>query len=166
MIVAVYDIYHMVIPDELVVATSVLAGGYMFLQYGLVWDITVVISHVGAALGAFLFYSGLWFVSKGKWIGYGDAKLAIPLGFMLGAPAVFTFIVFSFWIGAIVSVGIIVFPALFQVVKAYCAPYAVANYSKYFTMKSEVPFAPFIIAAFLLVYIYHLDVLDLMASFM
>jgi len=166
MVIAVYDIYHMVIPNELVVATSVLAGGYMFLQYGLAWDMAVFISHAGAALGAFLLYGGLWFVSKGRWIGFGDAKLAIPLGFILGAPAVFTFVVFSFWIGAIVSVGIIVIPAVFQVVKAYYAPYPVVNYSKYFTMKSEVPFAPFMIVAFLLVYIYHLDVLDLMASFM
>jgi len=166
MIVAVYDIYHMVIPDELVVATSVLAGGYMFLQYGLVWDMAVVISHAGAALGAFLFYGGLWFVSKGKWIGFGDAKLAIPLGFILGAPAVFTFIVFSFWIGAIVSIAIIVIPAVYQVVAAYCASYSVVQYAKYFTMKSQVPFAPFMIAAFLVVYIYRLDVLDLMTTFM
>lgn len=165
MIVAVYDIYHMVIPNELVVVTSVLAGVYVFLQHGLSWDIALVVSHAGAAFGAFLFYGGLWFVSKGRWIGYGDAKLAIPLGFILGAPAVFTFIVFSFWIGAVVSVGIIVVPAAFQMLKAYCAPYPVVNYSKYFTMKSEVPFAPFMIVAFLLVYIYHLDVLDLMASF-
>jgi len=55
--------------------------------------------------GAFLLYGGLWFVSKGRWIGFGDAKLAIPLGFILGAPAVFTFVVFSFWIGGYCECG-------------------------------------------------------------
>lgn len=165
MVVAVYDIYHMVIPNELVIGTSILAVIYFVLQYGLFWDTERFLSHAGAALGAFLFYGGLWLVSKGKWIGFGDAKLAIPLGFILGTPSVFTFVVFSFWIGAIVSLGLIGIPAIFHVLKAYCSSYPVVNYSKYFTMKSEVPFAPFMIAAFLLVYIFNLDVLQLMTVF-
>ena len=165
MIIAVYDIYHMVIPNELVIGTSVLAVLYVLLRYGFEWDTERMLSHAGAALGAFLFYGGLWFVSKGRWIGFGDAKLAIPLGFILGIPAVFTFVVFSFWIGAIVSLGIIGIPAVFRLVRACYASYPVVNYSKYFTMKSEVPFAPFMIVAFLLVYIYGLDVLQLMTLF-
>jgi len=164
-VVAVYDIYHMVIPNELVITASVLSVVYFVLAYGFTLDIDILISHAGAALGAFFFYGGLWFVSKGKWIGFGDAKLALPLGFILGIPSVFTFVVFSFWIGAIVSVGLIGIPAIVRAVKGYCSRYPVVNYSKYFTMKSEVPFAPFMIVAFLLVYIYNLDVLQLMASF-
>jgi leader peptidase (prepilin peptidase)/N-methyltransferase len=165
MVIAVYDMYHMVIPNELVIGTSVLAVLYFVIEYWRSWDVESLAWHVVAALGAFLFYGGLWFVSKGRWIGFGDAKLAIPLGFILGAPGALTFIVFSFWIGAIVSLGMIGIPALFHVLKAYCSAYPVVNYAKYFTMKSEVPFAPFMIAAFLLVYIYHLDVLHLVAIF-
>jgi len=165
MVVAVYDIYHMVIPDELVVTMSVLAVVYYVLEYGFTWNTTAFLSHAGAALGAFLFYGGLWLVSKGRWIGFGDAKLAIPLGFILGAPAVYSFIVFSFWIGAIVSLLILGFTALVRIIKAHYAFGMVVNYSKYFTMKSEVPFAPFMIAAFLLVYMYHVSAIALIASF-
>jgi len=165
MVIVVYDIYHMIIPNELVVGTSILAVFNFILQYGFSWDTEILLSHVGAALGVFFFYGGLWFVSKGRWIGFGDAKLAIPLGFIVGIPGVFTFVVFSFWIGAIVSLGLLGIPAIFHLVKAHCASCPVVNYSKYFTMKSEVPFAPFMIASFLLVYICNFDVLQLMASF-
>lgn len=165
MIVAVYDYYHMIIPDTLVISMGVLSIVYYLLMYGMKWDTSVFLSHFGAAVGAFLFYGGLWFVSKGRWIGFGDAKLAIPLGFILGTPAVFSFVVLSFWVGAFISVGLIVLPALFHIVRSHCSSQPVVNYSKYFTMKSEVPFAPFMIVAFLLVYMYQFDVLELMATF-
>lgn len=163
LIVSVYDIYHMVIPNELVILMILLALIYYVLTYGFMWDISSVLAHVGAALGAFLFYGGLWFVSKGRWIGFGDAKLAIPLAFILGPWATFTFIVFSFWVGAIVSLSILGVPVLIQVYKKYCTPELVVNSFKSFTIKSEVPFAPFMIAAFLLVYIFNLNVLTIMA---
>ena len=163
MVVAVYDIYHMVIPDELVLMMSALSVVYYLLTYGLTWSTPIFLAHASAALGAFLFYGGLWFVSKGRWIGFGDAKLAIPLAFMLGPWATFTFIVFSFWVGAIISVGILAVPSLIAFIKKCCSTNGVVNSSKSFTIKSEVPFAPFMIVAFLLVYIYQLDVLTLMA---
>ena len=128
-------------------------------------ELCALISLLIAAIGAFAFYGGLWFVFKGRWIGFGDAKLAIPLGFILGAPAVYSFVVFSFWIGAAVSLSIMGIPAVLRIIKACCSSRPVVNYSKYFTMKSEVPFAPFMIAAFLLVYVYHTDVITLIASF-
>lgn len=165
LVVTIYDINHMVIPNQLVVVTSVLAFVHFMFSYGLVWNREAFVSHAGAALGAFLFYGGLWFVSKGRWIGFGDAKLAIPLGFILGIPAVFSFVVFSFWIGAIVSLCILGFPLLVHTIRSYCSSGLVVNYSRYFTMKSEVPFAPFMILAFLLVYLYHVDVIQLTALF-
>ena len=120
----------------------------------------------------------LWFISKGRWIGFGDAKLAIPLAFMLGVPEVYSFVVLSFWIGAILSLALLL--ALYirhQVKKAslynklsrakmgnYTKP-AIALYSKSFTMKSEIPFAPFMVVAFLVVYLYEVNVLSLIATF-
>ena len=164
MVIAVYDIYHMVIPNQLVWISCGFAAVYFLLEYGLVWNMSIFLAHAGAALGAFLFYGGLWFVSKGRWIGFGDAKLAIPLGFMLGIPGAFSFVVFSFWTGAIISLGLMGVPALFRIIRAHCSSMPVVNYSKYFTMSSEVPFAPFMIAAFLLVYIFGFDVISLVSS--
>ena len=116
MIVSVYDMYHLVIPNELVVSLSILAVVHFVLVYGFTWNEKALLLHGTAAIGAFLFYGGLWFVSKGTWIGFGDAKLAIPLGFILGTPAVFSFVVFSFWVGAGVSLLLMGVPALIKIV--------------------------------------------------
>lgn len=174
LIITVYDMYHMVIPDELVVATTVCAVLYIgYTSIGNIgWEIAV--RHGGAALGASAFYGSLWLISKGRWIGFGDVKLALPLGFILGPLGTFSFIVFSFWIGALVSICILTYPRV-QSGMMFCVvcvknifrtcPHAhVAKNSRYFTMKSEVPFAPFMVVAFLLVFLCDVYVLQLMAK--
>jgi len=165
MVITVYDMYHMVIPNQLVLITSVLAVLYFGVQYYGVWSLTALTLHVLGGLCGFLFYGGLWLVSKGRWIGLGDAKLALPLGFMLGMPAVFTFIVFSFWIGAVISLSVLAFPYVTRALRRTYTKQVVVNSPRYFTIKSEVPFAPFIVAAFLVVYIFNVDVISLMSWF-
>ena len=164
-IVVVYDIYHMVIPNELVIFVGILALVYYVIVFGLVWEQNVFLLHIGAAFGSFLFYGGLWLVSKGRWIGFGDAKLAIPLGFIVGIPAVFSFIVLSFWVGAVLSLVWMWLPKIRDILVRCCTKNTVVNYTKSFTIKSEVPFAPFIITAFLLVFLYQVDVLQLISIF-
>jgi prepilin signal peptidase PulO-like enzyme (type II secretory pathway) len=91
-------------------------------------------------------------VSGGRWIGLGDAKLSVPLALMVGISHAFSFIVFSFWIGALVSVGILVSQRLMGGQRRLhfgAAP---------ITMSTEVPFAPFLIVSFVLVYFFHADV--------
>ncbi len=161
MVVMVYDIYHMIIPDKLVVIISVLAVTHFFLIYGTTVNTQDILGHTLSALGVFMFYGGLWFISKGRWIGLGDAKLAAPLGFILGSSGAFSMVVVSFWIGAVVSILIMTIPAIFEMIHRCCSKNAVAKSSKSITMKSEVPFAPFLIVAFFLVYLYQLDVLAL-----
>ncbi|MFT5849694.1 MAG: leader peptidase (prepilin peptidase)/N-methyltransferase [Patiriisocius sp.] len=165
MVITVYDMYHMVIPNQLVLMTSVIATVYYFIQYFDTWSLLSLSVHFLGALSGFLFYGGLWLVSKGKWIGLGDAKLALPLGFILGVPAVFTFIVFSFWIGAVISVGILALPYVKHLIRRTYTKQLIVNSPRYFTIKSEVPFAPFIVAAFLVVYVFNLDVIALMSWF-
>jgi prepilin signal peptidase PulO-like enzyme (type II secretory pathway) len=166
MVVAVYDLYHMVIPNQLVLVTTFLAIAYFILVYNSSFTIGILLQHVAASMASFLFYGGLWFVSKGRWIGFGDAKLSIPFGFILGPLGTFSCIIFSFWIGAIVSLLLLGLPVLFGQIQRCYSCVAVANSKKSFTMKSEIPFAPFMITAFLLVYLYQLDVLTLLSVFM
>lgn len=148
--VSVYDVRHKIIPDELSVFLFSVALFFEGVDvYRRVYDDTHpllarlyalsiqpgVLYDVLGALGAFTFFAGIWFLSRGAWMGFGDAKLALSLGLFLGYPAIVFAVVFAFWIGALFAIGMLLF----------------SSYSR----KTEVPFAPFLAAgtlvAFLLV---------------
>lgn len=167
-VILLYDLRHTIIPDEAVIALLVVAFLMVMwdpsTQKFLMPDMTALIS---ATVGS-MFYASLWYISKGRWIGLGDAKLAFPFGLILGWPLVVSLIVWSFWIGAAISLvimgGIRISKALpralgsIPLVGFVFPKQRIVNYTRYLTMKSEVPFAPFLIAAFLLVHVYGLDV--------
>ncbi len=153
-VVLMYDLYHLIIPDELVLVLCVLAVVLFLVEVPSSLYGQGVFLSISAAVGAFLFYGGLWFVSKGRWIGFGDAKLAIPLAFIIGPVDTFSFVVLSFWVGALVSGVLLGVQSLLK-----RGQHRLSKYGLAITMKSEVPFAPFIIAAFVLVSLLHIDIL-------
>jgi len=157
-VILMYDLDHLIIPNELVVAVSGVAILLVCMEAS--WRVSFAFfDNVYAAIGAFIFYGGLWFISGGRWIGFGDAKLAMPLAFILGPLGVFSFVVLSFWIGAGVSVLLLGIQKWLQRGK-----HRLSKYGFSLTMKSEVPFAPFMIAAFILVAWLHFDVLSLIEA--
>jgi prepilin signal peptidase PulO-like enzyme (type II secretory pathway) len=147
----------MVIPHEFVFAAFVLALVSLFLETNFSFNVQFLLVHLVAGVGASLFYAALWVVSKGRWIGLGDAKLAFPLGLMLLPQGGFTMVVLSFWIGAGVSIVLLLLQKLFKSGKKHLPFFRIP-----LTMKSEVPFAPFMLLAFLAVYLLQADVLVLM----
>ncbi|HEY4515241.1 MAG TPA: prepilin peptidase [Candidatus Paceibacterota bacterium] len=119
--ILVYDLRHKIIPDQLVYAFIVLAmlGHYSIAGTIFTW--------AGPAL--FALFALIWLVSRGKWMGFGDAKLVLGIGFLLGPEIAFTAMLLAFWSGAIVGIiGLLVKRSSL-------------------TMKSEIPFAPFLILA-------------------
>jgi prepilin signal peptidase PulO-like enzyme (type II secretory pathway) len=158
-VVTVYDIYHLVIPQSFVwvlLACSVIAVGGEYLMLP---DYIRVGEHLLAGFLAYGFFAFLWKVSQGRWIGYGDAKLAWPLGLLVGVSGMFSMIVLAFWVGTVISLGILLLGRLANKrgkthLRFLATP---------LTMKSEVPFAPFLIAGFLLVYLGQIDVLALIS---
>ncbi len=155
-LITVYDYYHFIIPDELTAALTVLMGLWLSWQYWLgavtLYSLTVLVGASVAGAGFFFF---LWFVSRGQWLGFGDVKLAIPLGLWVGATSIFSFIVVSFWIGAVISLLILAWQ------KYERGKRRLHLSAETLTMKSAVPFAPFMIAGATLVYITQFDVLSL-----
>ncbi len=112
--------------------------------------------HAAGGAAAFLFFWLLWRVSDGRWLGYGDVKLAMPLGLLVGIGGVFSFIAFSFWIGAAISLLLMAFSSMLA------SGQSGLRFSRGpIRMKSEVPFAPFLILAFALVFLFEADVLAL-----
>lgn len=155
-VTAVYDIRHMVIPNECVLAVLSLALLSLIDVYVTTSDMNTIIRSLiagGVASGAFY---ALWFVSKGRWIGFGDVKLAFPLGVLVGISGVFSMLVLSFWVGALVSVLLLGFVYIVKRGKHHLRFPRIP-----ITMKSEIPFAPFLIAGFLLVYVFHANILTI-----
>lgn len=154
----VYDLYHMIIPDEVSYGAAALAAlivGWGFVSEG---DMTILVDAAAGASAAFLVYASLWYFSRGRAFGFGDAKLAVSLGMLTGIAGLFSFIVLSFWIGAVVSLAIIFWQHFVLNIAL------TARGGRRVTMKNEIPFAPFLIAAFVLVYLFDFDVLGLIQA--
>lgn len=160
-IIIIYDIRHTIIPDELslgVLGLSFLIVGYEFIY---LQDLYIVGTHTLGGVLASLFFWGLWFASKGKWVGLGDAKLAFPLGVIVGLSGVFSMVVLSFWVGAGISLSLLGIERISEKWKTHLHFLATP-----LTIKSEVPFAPFLIAGFLLVQFVHTDIFTITYSFL
>jgi len=154
--ITVYDLYHFIIPDRL---TAYLTGSsiILFLYQNLFLNNSLdnaLPTLAAAALGSLFFYI-LWFVSRGRWLGFGDVKLALPLGILVGPGLVFSFVVLAFWVGAGISILLIIANNFFG------GKNRLHIKSKALTMKSEVPFAPFLIASSLIIIFTNFNVLDL-----
>lgn len=132
-VIVIYDIHHKIIPDELVY-TAIFLSLFIplfFIHYStLDWLAGPVI---------FFFFAAIWFFSRGRAMGLGDAKLGLSIGLLLGATQGFSAIILAFWLGAAVSLIYLFF-------------------NKNLTMKSEVPFAPFIIASAWLSLVFDLNI--------
>jgi leader peptidase (prepilin peptidase) / N-methyltransferase len=157
-VITIYDIRHFIIPDRLTLALVLVTLAWQArLLYlgGTLYGLGVTLG--AALLGAGFFYL-LWFVSNGRWIGFGDVKLAFPLGMMVGPLAVFSMIVFSFWIGAGVSL------ALIGTAKLIGGQFRLRNRIFSLTIKSVVPFAPFLVAGSLLTLFTQINVLSFFST--
>lgn len=111
-IVFVIDMEHYLILDVVIfpAIVAVLALNIAIDLSGY-HSVLILSSHTGggvvaAALAGGFFYL-LWAVSKGRWMGFGDVKLALFLGIALGLPGIAVGLFLSFMIGAIVGVALI-----------------------------------------------------------
>jgi leader peptidase (prepilin peptidase)/N-methyltransferase len=156
LVITVYDLRHLIIPDSLVLVLVVAAIGLLGHEVYLSGAIMLLPQALLAGGLASLVYWSLWRVSAGRWIGFGDVKLAFPLGMLVGLSGVLSLVVWSFWLGAIISVALLTGQYLMRRGKR---PLRIL--AEPLTMKSEVPFAPFLVLAFLLVYFGQADVVAL-----
>jgi prepilin signal peptidase PulO-like enzyme (type II secretory pathway) len=143
LVMSLIDIRLGIIPDELSLFLAVLAiffGIFMAGYFGIA-NISFVnfyaalfglqqnlwLNRIFAALFGGAFFGLLILATRGKGMGMGDLKLAIPLGLIFGWPDILLIIAFANVIGAIVGLA-----AIFLGKKS---------------MKSTVPFGPFLALA-------------------
>jgi prepilin signal peptidase PulO-like enzyme (type II secretory pathway) len=163
--IGVYDIKHKIIPDGLVYAAAAFAFVKMLialLVFGSSGTVDFVFS-LGSGLLTALPFALLWLVSGGRWMGLGDAKLALVIGWALGLSSGFTAIVYSFWIGCIAVLGIMLVRELVHAfsddhnalhIRLFTAK-TMARLTEYIPalkLKSELPFGPYMIIGLYAVY--------------
>lgn len=125
-IIFVYDARHYIIPDKIIypaIATVFLYRIFEIFRFG---SLQVLLSPLFSAVLACAFFAGIFFVSRGRWLGFGDVKLAFLMGLFLGWPKILVALFAGFILGGIIGIGLI------------------ATHKK--TMKSQVPFGPFLVA--------------------
>lgn len=144
-VIVVYDIRHKIIPDVLVYQLVALGIGLLFFRELTLPAYGVFFGFFQAILVTLPFYL-IWFFSKGKGMGFGDVKLAFALGFFLGISRGIIFFLLSFWIGAVVGVILLAF------------------FKKY-SMKTQIPFAPFMIVAFFITMLWQIDISNFLFLF-
>ena len=82
-------------------------------------------------------------------MGLGDAKLALGMGWLLGISLGLSALLLSFIIGAVVSVFILM---PFEYLKHHMGTTRLGRTNKRFTMKSEIPFGPFLVLSTIIVW--------------
>lgn len=141
-VVAVYDMRHKIIPDILSLVLGILAffGLFFFDIYNDIFFYWHLPSFLEFCSGVFISapFALLYFVSRGRWMGFGDAKLALSLGWLIGFPFALSGLVLSFWVGALAGIVLLVF-------------------SKKYGLKSEIPFAPYLVLGMFLIFIFELQ---------
>ena len=126
-IIFVYDLKYYLIPDKIIypaIATALLYN--VLYSYFILRTSDFILNTIYAAFGAAIFFLSIVLISRGKWMGVGDIKLAFFMGLFLGFPNILVALFLAFFIGAIIGVGLIMTGK-----KA---------------LKSEVPFGPFLVA--------------------
>ncbi len=149
-VMTVYDIRHKIIPDGLV--TLFVIAGLAKLLAPLLYGGSFLIWNFLAGGILFLPFYLLWKVSNGRWIGLGDGKLAIGIGAYLGLSLGLSAIIIGFWTGAIFGLAYLLLQKISDSAwfSRTCIGLFFARNS--LTMKSELPFAPFLIFGVLFVF--------------
>jgi len=152
-VIFVYDLKHKIIPNGCVypfigLALAVVLTRFVFgeSRHLIAYDLAA-----GVLIAGFFFI--LWAVSRGRWLGFGDVKLALGIGWFLGLAKGVSAIIIGFWLGAIVGVILIALSRMHTL--------TIGGVSLTFSRKSELPFAPFLIIGLIIAYFFGIDVLQL-----
>lgn len=99
-IIFVYDLKHYLILDKVVFPAAGLAFAYQIVNQ------RAIDALIGAAILAGFFVI-LFFISRGRWIGAGDVKLGLFLGFLVPFPETIALFFLAYLLGATVSVWLL-----------------------------------------------------------
>ncbi|MBN2093793.1 MAG: prepilin peptidase [Candidatus Zambryskibacteria bacterium] len=150
LLISIYDLKHFIIPDAFLIAFFVFALSFKLLALSLPAILFNLVTGIILALPFLL----IFLISKGRWFGFGDVKYIAVLGFFLGPAMGLSAIILAFWIGAVFSVLVL----LIKKIKSHIN---LPLFSNNFTIKSEIPFGPFLSLGIILSFLLNLDIFQI-----
>ncbi len=160
LLVSLIDLRLKLIPDEANVFLAILGIISMFLSasafgpasgsflgsYALLFGLrgNIWLNHASAAIFALFLFGILIFVTAGRGMGLGDLKLSAALGILFGWPDILVILALAFITGSLIALGAMGFNKK--------------------TLKSFLPFGPFIAVGATLVFFFGHDILRLYFS--
>lgn len=141
--ILVYDFKHYIIPNKIIYPLIALVLSFEILDFTFNFNLPAG-RHGLLTLNFFswqyfllsliipLFFLSLIIISRGKWMGMGDVKLALFMALFLGWPNVLVAAVLSFWLGTLASLPLLILGGK--------------------NMKSQIPFGPFLIIGTFIAY--------------
>jgi len=151
-VIFVYDLKHYIIPDKIIYSAIIIAGIFNlqfliseegsapFFTFAPINGSSVFNYSILAAILVAAFFLAIVLISRGKWMGIGDIKLAFLMGLFLGWPNILVALFSAFFIGAIIGVGLVL--------------------SGKKTLKSEVPFGPFLVTGTFIALFWGQEIID------
>ncbi len=156
-VISAYDIRHMMIPWQGLVACLVLGLGLMVIPslhdiaIGAPFSVPLGMRIIGAIVLPLPFFL-IWLFSRGRMFGIGDVELMVPIGMTLGIVLGGYALLFAFW-SATLLIGfcMVVFPKLF-------------SHQRKSIMKQAIPFGPFLLAGWYIMLVFGHHITGLIAQ--
>ncbi len=126
------DLQYQIIPDEILVVFALFSVPFVFIS---------PLSHIGGAIILFGIFQFIHTATKGKAMGYGDVKFALVIGLFQGLKLGGLSVYFSFLLGGIVGIILVIF------------------HKK--KPKSVIAFGPFLVVGLLLTIFFEKEVLSI-----
>lgn len=152
-LIATYDIRHSIIPNAFVYPLIAVAALALFVDPATAAFVVPSVGQLFAGPIVAAPFALMWLVSRGRWMGLGDAKLALALGWLFGIAGGITVVLLAFWIGAALAVSLLASGWLQA---------RLSGHQSTLTMKSTIPFAPYLILGAVVVFATGLDIVALL----
>ncbi len=148
-VISVYDMRHKIIPDMLVFVFGIFAFSSMFINQGIGSSMFIQPTFLSLISGVVyaLPFALISLVSRQRLMGFGDSKMILGIGWMLGLMQGGAAIMLAFWIGTLASLAVM-----------FIGRHKVS-------MNTEVPFGPFLAISAFLVFIFNINIFDLASVF-
>jgi leader peptidase (prepilin peptidase)/N-methyltransferase len=161
LLISVYDLKHFIIPDSFLIFLFIFA--FLHNSLFIILDSFSLVSWLLATSYWLLFgfiltipFLLIFLFSRGSWFGFGDVKYIAVLGFWLGFANGLSAVVLAFWIGA----G---FALLAMGLKKITPNLHLPLFTNNLTIKSEVPFGPFLSLGAVIAFCLNLDLFQINA---